>query len=54
MDITKMDDPYVQFVLQMIADCERMHPDSERVFAAFFTEWLRWALDRAFGHPTID
>lgn len=47
MNINDMDDPYVQFVLHMTADCAQSYPDGERVFAAFFIEWLRCALDRA-------
>lgn len=42
-----MRDPYVQFVLHMTAECAQSYPDGERVFAAFFIEWLRWAFDRA-------
>ena len=41
-----MRDPYVQFVLGMTAGCAQSYPDGERVFAAFFIEWLRVALDR--------
>ncbi len=41
-----MRDPYVQFVLHMTAECAQSYPHGEDVFAAFFIEWLRVAMDR--------